>query len=403
MSYVIKAVLCSAQQPEYGEATVCFPIPDAQYDRTARLLEAAKMGAALVQDCQVNEIDSFYRVLDSLKGTTATMDELDYLAKRLDSFCDNEAEQFQAMAHKLGISDIKDFINLTHCCEQATVIADFSKLEEAGKAHRMNLNGGAISTAELEALDGREEALRLIESGAGTITPYGVVYDNGMVLKPVYNGQQFPEYLYDNSLLVLEVEPKAGPREGQNPEYLYLPASEHQIERALLRAGIDGFSDAQMRVDLQALPEKVAEALDLESLSVDDLPSLNRMCGAIRSMTKADLEKLNAVVLMADTSGFASICRLAENLDQFDFIPGVRTAEEYGRYMIRQSGYFEYDEHLEEFYDYRSYGEQRVQQEDGQFNECGYVAYRGEIPLEELMRETSLEQSPQGPQMGGCL
>lgn len=263
MSYVIKAVLCSAQQPEYGEATVCFPIPDAQYDRTARLLEAAKMGAALVQDCQVNEIDSFYRVLDSLKGTTATMDELDYLAKRLDSFCDNEAEQFQAMAHKLGISDIKDFINLTLCCEQATVIADFSKLEEAGKAHRMNLNGGAISTAELEALDGREEALRLIESGAGTITPYGVVYDNGMVLKPVYNGQQFPEYLYDNSLLVLEVEPKAGPREGQNPEYLYLPASEHQIERALLRAGIDGFSDAQMRVDLQALPEKVAEALDL--------------------------------------------------------------------------------------------------------------------------------------------
>ena len=78
MSYVIKAVLCSAQQPEYGEATVCFPIPDAQYDRTARLLEAAKMGAALVQDCQVNEIDSFYRVLDSLKGTTATMDELDW-------------------------------------------------------------------------------------------------------------------------------------------------------------------------------------------------------------------------------------------------------------------------------------------------------------------------------------
>lgn len=74
MSYVIKAVLCSAQQPEYGEATVCFPIPDAQYDRTARLLEAAKMGAALVQDCQVNEIDSFYRVLDSLKGTTATME-----------------------------------------------------------------------------------------------------------------------------------------------------------------------------------------------------------------------------------------------------------------------------------------------------------------------------------------
>ena len=46
---------------------------------------------------------------------------------------------------------------------------------------------------ELNKLDGEETARRLIENG-GTITPYGVVYDNGMKLKPVYDGRFFPCY-----------------------------------------------------------------------------------------------------------------------------------------------------------------------------------------------------------------
>ena len=34
----------------------------------------------------------------------------------------------------------------------------------------------------------------LIESGSGTVTPYGVVYDNGMKLEQIYDGQFFPCY-----------------------------------------------------------------------------------------------------------------------------------------------------------------------------------------------------------------
>ena len=95
-----------------------------------------------------------------------------------------------------------------------------------------------------------------------------------------------------------------------------------------------------------------------------------------------------------------AVRQLAENLDQFDFIPRIHTPEEYGRHMIRESGHFEYDENLEGFYDYRRYGEQHIRQEGGQFNECGYVAYQGTVPLEKLMRNIPSEQC-QGPQMGG--
>lgn len=91
---------------------------------------------------------------------------------------------------------------------------------------------------------------------------------------------------------------------------------------------------------------------------------------------------------------------LAENLNQFNFVPGVQTPEEYGKHMIRESGLFDYDEELDGFYGYRRYGERRAQKEGGQFNECGYVAYQGTVLLEELLRDAPTEQW-QGPQMGG--
>ena len=401
MSYVIKAVLSNPQRPECGQITIPFPIPADQYDQTIEMLRAMDLGHSVDRDCAVDDVDSHYSVLSTLNGTLVNVDQLDYLAKRLDSFCTGEDAQFQAMACKLELKDVKDFINLTFCCLQATVITNFSELEQVGRSHYMNLNGGSAKTKELENLDGVETALLLIDSGGETVTPYGVVYDNGMVLEELYNGHQFPAYLYDSPLMVLEVTSKQGLAEGKNPEYLYLPASEHQIERTLLRVHVDTASDARLRFDFNELPEKVADALDLERLSGDDLPSLNRLCQAIEPLTDADIEKLNAAVLMTETSGIPSVCRLAENLDQFSFVPGVQTPEEYGKYMIQNSGHFEYDKNLEGFYDYRRYGEQRIREDGGQFNECGYVAYQGAIPLEELMRDNPEEPCQQGPQMGG--
>lgn len=162
MGYVLKAVLSSAQHPEYGQITVPFPIPDEKYDRMIELLEPLEIGDALRQDCRVDELDSFYTVLNRLVGSLVNFDELDYLAKRLDSFDDGEAAQFQGMACKLGVSNIKDFINLTFCCQQATVITDFSDLDAIGRQHYMTMQGGGCRIEELERLDGRKFALDLI-------------------------------------------------------------------------------------------------------------------------------------------------------------------------------------------------------------------------------------------------
>ena len=379
---MIQAVLGNPHHPESGVATIPFPIPHDQYAHCMELLEALEIGDAVKADCQVQEINSFYSVLKRTEMLTVNVEELNYLAKRLDSFDTGEAAQFQAMAHKLELFELKDLINLTFCCQQATVITDFSDLSAVGRDHYMNLHGGGTKTEELDALDSEATARRLIESGSGTITPYGVVYDNGMKLEQVYDGQFFPCYYYEPNAITVAVTAKSEPEDTEHITWLYLPMAQEEIDRTLQRAGITAPLDIQLRLEVTQLPNEVDVLLDMEQ---ESLAGLNVLAQATDELSSDDMKKLGAVVTLAKPQNAEQIKNLVENLDLFDFAPGAHTPEEYGKYMIQQSGHFDYDENLDEFYDYEKYGLQRMGEEDGMFTDRGYIAYKGYTSLAEIM------------------
>jgi len=379
---MIRAVLSNPSHPEYGVATIPFPIPHDQYAHCMELLEALEIGEAVKADCKVQAIDSFYTVLKRTEMLTVNVEELNYLAKRLDSFDTGEAAQFQAMAHKLELFELKDLINLTFCCQQTTVITDFSDLAAIGRGHYMNLHGGCAKTEELDALNGEETARRLIENGNGAVTPYGVVYDNGMKLEQVYDGRHFPCYYYEPNAITVAVTAKSEPENTEHIAWLFLPMVQEEIDRALRRTGITDPADIRLRLEDTELPNEVDVLLDMEQEHISDL---NALAQAADALSTDDLKKLDAVVTMAEPQNAEQVKNLAENLDQFDFAPGAHTPAEYGKYMIQQSGRFEYDENLDEFYDYEKYGLQRMGEEDGMFTDRGYIAYKGYISMEEIM------------------
>ena len=379
---MIQAVLGNPHHPEYGVATIPFPIPHDQYAHCMELLEALEIGDAVKADCQVQEINSFYSVLKRMEMLTVNVEELNYLAKRLDSFDTGEAAQFQAMAHKLELCDLKNLINLTFCCQQATVITDFSDLSAVGRDHYMNLHGGCAKTEELDALDGEETARRLIESDSGTITPYGAIYDNGMELEQVYDGRFFPCYYYEPNAITVAVTAKAKLEDTEHITWLYLPMAQEEIDRALQRAGITDLADVWLRLEDTQLPNEVDVLLDMEQESLSDL---NALAQATEALSSDAIKKLGAVVTLAKPQNAEQVKNLVENLDLFDFALGAHTPEEYGKYMIQQSGHFDYDENLDEFYDYEGYALQRMNEEDGMFTDRGYIAYKGYTSLAEIM------------------
>ena len=396
----MQVILSNSKHPDYGQATIPLPLAQDQYEDCVELLEKLEIGSATKQDCKVLEISSAFPVLKRMEMLTVNLDELDYLAKRLASFDVGEAAQFQTMAHKLELFELKDLINLTFCCQQATVINNFSDLEAIGRDHYMNLHGGCASTQELEDLDGAETARLLIDSGAGEVTPYGVVYDNGMKLEQYYDGQHFPAYLYEPCMLMIGLTFRLEPEDTKNITWLYLPAAKGQLERAMVRSGITDPADMRFRFSESMFPDEVDAALDFR---YENIYELNDLALAVSKLSVEAQKKLGAVVEMAEPEYASQICRLAENLDQFEFAPGAHAPAEYGRFMIQESGHFEYDENLEGFYDYEKFGLQRMEQESGMFTDRGYVSYHGTMSLEELMMEDPTEsfREGQGLQMGG--
>ena len=379
---MIQAVLGNPNHPEYGVATIPFPIPRDQYAHCMELLEVLEIGDAVKADCKVQAINSFYTVLKRTEMLTVNVEELNYLAKRLDSFDTGEAAQFQAMAHKLELFELKDLINLTFCCQQATVITDFSDLAAIGRDHYMNLHGGCAKTEELDALDSVETARRLIESGSGTITPYGVVYDNSMELEQIYDGRFFPCYYYEPNAITVAVTSKAEPEDTEHITWLFLPMVQEEIDRALLRGGITDPSEIRLSLEDSWLPHEVLDLLDMDHV---DISELNALVQALDEFSDMSIRKYAAAAVMARPHTMEQAKHLAENLDLFDFAPSASTPEEYGKYMIQQSGHFDYDENLDAFYDYEKYGTERMNAEDGMFTDRGYIAYKGYISMEEVM------------------
>ena len=393
---MIQAVLSNPNHPEYGVATIPFPIPHDQYAHCMELLEALEIGDAVKADCKVEKIDSFYTVLKRTEMLTVNAEELNYLAKRLDSFDTGEAAQFQAMAHKLELFELKDLINLTFCCQQATVITDFSDLAAIGRDHYINLHGGSAGVDELNALDSEGTARQLIESGSGTITPYGVVYDNGMKLEPVYDGRFFPCYYYEPNAITVAVTSKAEPEDTEHITWLFLPMVQEEIDRALLRGGITDPSEIRLRLEDSWLPHEVLDLLDMDHVEISEL---NALVQALDEFSDMSIRKYAAAAVMARPHTTEQAKHLAENLDLFDFAPSASTPEEYGKYMIQQSGRFEYDENLDAFYDYEKYGTERMNEEYGMFTDRGYIAYKGYYSMEEVMNGSQSSHMEMGGMM----
>lgn len=149
----------------------------------------------------------------------------------------------------------------------------------------MNLHGGSARVDELEALDGVETARQLIENGNGAVTPYDVVYDNGMKLEPVYDGRFFPGYYYEPNAITVAVTAKSEPEDTEHITWLYLPVVQEESDRALQRAGITDPADVRLRLEDSQLPNEVDVLLDMEYETLSDL---NELAAATDGLSKAD-------------------------------------------------------------------------------------------------------------------
>ena len=298
------------------------------------------------------------RFLNTIADDNVNIDELNYLMKRFDGFHLREIEKFYAVAFAEEYSSMGDLINLSFNLHGYSLINNFDDFNKLGKDLYLS-EKMAVASDELEKLDGETYALDVIKNNkTARVTPYGILYKNSNEIDQVYNGKQFPPYGWRESMATLELRAK------NQSEFIYLPSADIEIEKALIRLGVSYLQDCELHLDSHNLPDKVLGMIPHSDSIVERLDILNKVSDIFLEMD-GDVKYFEELIDYIKPSNIDEIFLLAEAMYEFESFDDIKNAEDYGRYMITESGHFEYDHNLEEYIDFKRYGEEKIANETG--------------------------------------
>jgi len=321
-------------------------------------------------NCTIVDV-SDERLSTLLKDKPCNIDELDYLMKRLDSFDRDELQTFYAMAYAEKAETTTDLINITFNTHCYSLVADFSDLDVVGKKMYLT-EQGAVSEKELQEFDGRAYFEKLLaENPNSMITPYGILYQNKNPLQTIYDGLHFPLYHWQDEIAELEVG-----KDGYS-QFLYLPCTQMQMEYALLRLDVNSLSECSLDLTSNHFPDRMVEIITSEKPLWGNIDKLNYLATKFREIGTQEESYVEKLMDFVKPDNQKDLKALQDSMYEFELFPNIHTAEEYGKYIICESGHFDYDENLEEYIDFERYGKQKIASENGAFTEKGYILYHG--------------------------
>lgn len=100
------------------------------------------------------------------------IEELNFLAKRMESFDKREQSQFDAAVSIFRPKTVEALINYTYNLPRFTLISDFSTPNAIGVSHILNRKQ-VMSLDEMSSTDFAKIGKELMQSGKGITTPYG--------------------------------------------------------------------------------------------------------------------------------------------------------------------------------------------------------------------------------------
>ena len=155
-------------------------------------------------------------------------------------------------------------------------------------------------------------------------------------------------------------------------ETLKFPTTTEEVQALLKRIGVDGVRYEEFFItsfdgDVLGLYDYLTE--------YENLDELNYLACLLSELDQGELEKFEAVIDSGEhTSSVADLINLAQNLDCYEFYPGVEDDETLGRIYVEDMEAIDVPEHLLNYFDYEAYGRDIRLEEDGHFAPGGTTA-----------------------------
>lgn len=300
----------------------------------------------------------FPEELSFLQDRFVDLDEVNFLAKRMDSFFGDEEYRFYEALKSEGFDTVPDLINLSFNLNRYPLIQDISDMGKIGREYLLAVN--ACLPAD-DADDPKYAAFgrKLIQSGNGVFTEHGLFFiDKGTPFERVYDGRNFPPYVYEPMLCFLRAEYNG------KTEYLYLPCEDEAIDKAFARLGAPTPDVVELSWEDHCIEsEKWVERFK-EIASEEGVYKLNRLVAAVNGV---DMEKLWAVAEYAEAEDARQLARLAKNIDCFTVVENTANYSDVGRYVVDHTDHYAMPLELEKYFDFGAFGEHIAEEYYGKF------------------------------------
>ena len=323
-----------------------------------------------------------FRRLDS-----PSLDELNFLAKRLDSLNEEERLVLQAVSPKIlkvGEDELvspKDLINMTYGLDEVSIISNVGNAQQLGQfviENDLHTDVEAVPDDSVYLLD-RTRIGQLQQQNDG-----GVFIDGKYIVTAEY---ELPE-VYDGKNLPMEnptswfafkmdvTRPPASDDLGKVEaiaETLTLPVDRADADELAKRLGMERIEDCVYLGFESSIPQIDADKFG----DMHDFDQLNNLSEMMLEMSPSDQVKFKAVLSAEEPEKIEQILDIARSLDQYEFAPMVEDeAHFFKSYLLR---------HLDEKIDprwldsllARNEGTELLERVGGTLTDYGVISSRG--------------------------
>ena len=370
-------------------AEIEFPIDDDELDR---LLRENYMPTDTTKLFYVSAID-YPNVLSVLSKSEVNLDQLNYLAKRLDCLDDDEMDQFVVAVDHEHMGSLRDLINLSFNLDKFTLIKDISDMTKVGREYILNTEGSVPADSKYDE-HYAQVGMDLLNSGRGVFTPKGLLFREDKPLEELYDGQVFPYFAYNASIVDIEIEYNG------KSEMVFLPDSELAFGKALKRLGAPDLEACECSLELtNARYSKLVDSFN----EVFEKDGINELNSILKTLDEYDIDPNKVAALLEYTGATSSsdINVLIDSADDFELITEIDEGDydEVGRYFINHSDDYDLSEELEDFFNFDQFGEYIADEHSGQFVSGGFIYYAGYTGLDEILDQ--LDTADNSMRMGG--
>ena len=154
-------------------------------------------------------------------------------------------------------------------------------------------------------------------------------------------------------------------------EPLKFPTTTEEVQALLKRIGVDNIQYEEIFIadydgDLSELNACLGE--------YESIDELNHLAHLLKELSPSERETLEAVMDSGQHCGSVQdLINLTQNLDCYDFHPGVDNEEMLGRLYVEDMESLEVPDNIKPYFDFEAYGRDISINENGHFAPGGYV------------------------------